>query len=217
MKKLKAMLFAVMVCVPVGAGAQMATVDMPHILVAIENALNAYDSAVKQYDRLTGAYNQLQKLENIASGNADFMDILNSELILDNLPEDLSGAIVAAGSSQEYFQLRKKCPATKNQSYADACDLSARLIVIQHGYQKRAKLREARIQKYKDQYKMADTDAKKQAALQKLQEEQAGINNDYYSINTMSGSLESLINQKRSDGFKTHMCQEFHANADECK
>lgn len=215
MTKLKAMFFAVMMSITVNAGAMMDVIDPAAILAAIENALNAYDQAVKNYEKLTSTYNQLQQLERIASGQTKFTDILSNELLLDALPEDLSDATRMASNSSEYFQLRRKCPDSKNPGFTESCYLAAQLIVINKMFLARSKQRERRIERLKRE--IAEFPNERQDKQQKIQNEIAELENDTSHLNRLSLSFKDKMRQHHTDGMKTKLCTDWTPNPAECK
>lgn len=202
-----AILLPMLFFVSTSVKAQLVVTDPLAVTTAIENALQAYDQAVQQYQKLTGMYTQLQNLESSLNGTTNFATILDNELFLDNLPATLEDAILASKSSPEYFQLKSKCPRTSNAARAQACDLAAQMVVIEHGYQRRRKIRELRIKRLEETARTAVNKKERDTALIEINKERTQINNDEYSIQGNIRELSRMLGLNQKAAIDEDLCK----------
>lgn len=121
-KRVTAILFFVAFGVSMPAHAGIPVIDPTSIASSLQNAVQSYTQALKEYQTLQQQYAQMQQLENIASGTRGFNQIKNNPSVMHNISTDFNTAIGNIRNSASYSNERGKLPASndpKTNAYYD--------------------------------------------------------------------------------------------------
>jgi hypothetical protein len=207
---LKQIVLVVAIAVSGNAAAQQAVIDVPAIISAFESATSSYDQAMNAYEKMNQQYDQLVKLQDIASGQTPFLNILNNGLFLDALPEDLSGAMGIAGTSMEYYNYRRVCNKLKNPRSVEICELSARSMAMADIFMKRASQRQKKVKELEE--KLASDGPKSPAEKADLANQlQLALNQmqaDQRVIDALRLKMREQIQVKQSTKIHSDICND---------
>ena len=111
--------FATLLCfmgifISSNAHAGIPTIDVSAIVSAVVNAVQAYGQALQEFQKLQQQYSQMQQMEQIATGQRGFNELLTNPLVMNNLPSDFTAAVQNVRSSAAYAVERAKYPITNN-------------------------------------------------------------------------------------------------------
>jgi hypothetical protein len=187
-----------------------------------EEAVQAFEQAVKLYEQGNEQFSQLQQLEAIANGTSPFSDLLNNGLLLENMPADMADAMNNVVTSYEYREERNKLPNTSNPKLAVVYEQYAMSKALQRRFYRKVAMRQTRIENLKKRVESTTPqDVKdRETNLILLQKEQLEMNSDAQVMTSLKEAQDAQRKQAVSDFTKNRLCQQLSATesaSERCK
>lgn len=175
------------------ANAGIPVIDPTAIASSIQNAVQSYTQALKEYQTLQQQYAQMQQLENIASGSRGFNQITNNPQTLSNISSDLNAAMSNIKNSAAFAQERAKYPSSNNAKENALYDQDAMQKVTTTDYLSRSAARVQELQAQKARYDTAVDPAGRAEAANAIAANKAILEADN---NAMAALKEQQMQQK---------------------
>lgn len=177
------------------ANAGIPVIDPTSIASNIQNAVQSYTQALKEYQTLQQQYAQMQQLENIASGSRGFNQITNNPQTLSNISPDLNAAMSNIKNSATFAQERAKYPTSNNANENALYDQAAMQKATTTDYLSRSAARVQELQAQKTRYDTAIDPAGRAEAANAIAANKAIIDAD----NTAMAALKEQQTQQRNE------------------
>lgn len=177
------------------ANAGIPVIDPTSIASSLQNAVQSYTQALKEYQTLQQQYAQMQQLESIASGTRGFNQIKNNPSVMHNISTDFNTAIGNIRNSAAYSNERGKLPASndpKTNAYYDQV-ATQRAITADSAAKSAAQVNE--LQAQKAQFDTAVDPAGRAEAANAMAANKAIMDAD----NAASAALQAQQEQQRRD------------------
>jgi len=175
------------------AHAGIPVIDPTAIASNIQNAIQSYTQALKEYQTLQQQYAQMQQLENIASGSRGFNQITNKPQTLSNISPDLNTAMSNIKNSATFAQERAKYPTSNNVKENALYDQAAMQNATTTDYLSRSAARVQELQAQKVRYDTATDPAGRAEAANAIAANKAIIDADN---SAMAALKEQQMQQK---------------------
>lgn len=175
------------------ANAGIPVIDPTAIASSIQNAVQSYTQALKEYQTLQQQYAQMQQLENIASGSRGFNQITNNPQTLSNISPDLNAAMSNIKNSATFALERAKYPTSNNAKENALYDQAAMQKATTTDYLSRSAARVQELQAQKTRYDTATDPAGRAEAANAIAANKAILEADN---NAMAALKEQQMQQK---------------------
>lgn len=207
---MKKFLVAALLCISsFSAHAGVPTIDATHIASAVMHSLQQYGQSLEEFRKLQQQYQQMQQLEQIATGQRNFLDVLNNPLVMNNIPNDLTTAIANAKNDVHFKVERAKYSVTNNPLLNELYDkVASQEAASKTFFQKMAARLDAQ-QRQKTLYDAATDPAGRASAANAIAADAEISKADAAVLEAFKAANAKAIEEARVALHKNLMCQEF--------
>lgn len=195
MRKFFVLVFLASMTQPASAG--IPVIDPTAIASAIQNAIQSYNQALKEFELLRQQYSQLQKLETMSTGTRGFNKLTNNPANMSNIAPDLNTALANIRNSATFAQERAKYPVSKDARENTLFDQVAMQNATIRDYSARSAARVQEMQAQKAQYDQATDPAGRAEAANAIAANKAIIEAD----NAALAALKEQLTQQANEAF----------------